>query len=458
MKSPFLFRHLVFWAVGDSPAGALFGQNGKKSDAIRRVRSYYPLLLLASVVMLVPLVWAEEYQYWPVAQASLLTIIVLLVLTVWCWLQVKNEAPDLSVAACTYHRALEKLFWCVAVGMLAMISIATRSEYWQNGVVAKAIGYGILVAGASFISGVLLGYLFGLQPTDNSKKSANQPSTPRAQTNLVEIADWLTKIILGAGLVQLTRLPKPIWEFATRMSVGVAVNSALDETPNPAIGLAIMGFFSTCGLLYGYLWTRYEDAVTSYGAGDASAAALVTLWLNGHPLPDEQTRLKMINAVKNASSTARMRIYLQAEKYRKSSTEEVNERSLPVLQALVEADSEGVFHRNRGQCALALMGRKKDLDKPRDDWNDAFALLNDAIRIRDLSDEPGWHEYEFARAVCQITLDSNFKKDLPSDAQTIQSIQVDLDKAKDVPDATKNVIDKDQVVNKWASLIAKKPA
>ena len=459
MKIPFFLRNLVLWAAGDSSAGTFFSQNSKKSDAIGKARSYYPLLLLAGVVTVIPLVWAEEYQNWPVAQASLLTIIVLLVLTVWCWLQEKNTAPDLSVAACTYHRALEKLFWCVAVGMLAMISIATRAEYWQNGVVAKAIGYGILVAGASFISGVLLGYLFGLQPTDNSKKSADQPSVPRAQTNLVEIADWLTKIILGAGLVQLTRLPKPIWEFATSMSVGVAVNSAsLDETPNPAIALAIMGFFSTCGLLYGYLWTRYEDAVTSYGAGDASAAALVTLWLNGHPPPDEQTRLKMIDAVKNASSTARMRIYLQAEKYRKSSTEEVNERSAPVFQALVEADSEGVFHRNRAQCALALMGRKKDLDKLSDDWSDAFALLNDAIRIRDLSDEPGWHEYEFARAVCQITLDPNFKKDLPSDAQTIQSIQADLDKANDVPDATKNLIDKDQVVSKWESLIAKKPA
>lgn len=457
MKIPFFLRLPVLWAVGDSSVGSQFSQNGKKSDSHRRVSTYYPLLLLASAVMVVPLVWAEENQNWPVAQASLLTIIVLLVLTIWCWRQEKNKVADLSVAAFTYHRALEKLFWCVAIGMLAMISIATRSEYWQNGVVAKAIGYGILVAGASFISGVLFGYLFGLQPTDNSKKSADQSSFPRPQTNLVEIADWLTKIILGAGLVQLTRLPKPIWEFATRMSVGVAVNSAsLDETPNPAIALAIMGFFSTCGLLYGYLWTRYEEAVTFYGAADATAAALVSLWLNAHSTPDDQTRSNMMDAVKNASSTARMRIFLQAEQYRKSSTEDVNERSCPVFQALVDADSEGVFHRNRSQYALALMGRKKDPKTSGDDWTQAFSLLNDAIRIRDRSGEPAWREYEFARAVCQIRLDQNFNKGLASDPQVTQSIQADLDQAKDIPDATKNLIDKDQVVSKWEGLVAKK--
>jgi hypothetical protein len=185
---------------------------------------------------------------------------------------------------------------------------------------------------------------------------------------------------------------------------------------------------------------------------------LVNRWLNLHPAPDDQTRLDMMDAVKSASSAARMRIFLQAEQYRKVSNQDVNDRSLPVFQALVEADPEGIFHRSRSQYALALMGKTKDPKNPDDDWRNALDLLNDAIRIRDSSGEPGWYEYEFARAVCQITLDPNFKKDLPSDAQTIQSIQADLDKAKDVPDANKNLVDKDQVVSKWESVVAKKAA
>lgn len=453
MKSPFFFLLPALLAAEDSPVGSLSSQNNKKSDATKGVRRYYPLLLLASFLIVFPLVWAEEHRCWLAAQASLITLLLLLSLAVWCWWQENDRRPDLSVAANTYHRALKKLLWCVAIGIAAMISNATRTEYWVEGIVARAIGYGILIAGAAFISGVLFGYLFGLHPTDNSQKAVGQSSSPPPQTNLVEIADWLTKIILGAGLVQLTRLPGPIWTFATNMAMGVVKDTT--ETPNPAIALAIMAFFSTCGLLYGYLWTRYEDAVTTEGAADTSAVALVSRCLNGRPAPDEQTLSSMTDAVNNASSTARIRIFLQAQKFRESSTEDVNERSLPVFQALVEADSQGVFHRNRGQNALALMGKKKDPATSGEDWRNALSLLHDAIRIRDLSNEPGWREYEFARAVCQIKLDPNFAKDPPakSDISLAHAILSDLDQAKDVlDDKAKNLIDKDQVVTKWETL------
>lgn len=452
VKIPFFLWFPAFWATGDSSDSLLSG-NGK-TDERNGILRYYPLLLLLAAATVIPLVWAGQHQNWSAAQASLVTILVLLALTVWCWWQQQSRANELSVTAFTYHRALESLLWCVAIGILAMIIIATRTEHWVEGIVARAVGYGILIAGASFISGVLLGYLFGLRPASNSGptgNAVNRQSSPHPQTNLAEIADWLTKIILGAGLVQLTSLPRPIWSFAKVMALGVVEDPAV-ETPNPAIALAIMGFFSTCGLLYGYLWTRYEDAVTSDAAGDASALALVDRWLNGRPAPDDQTRLDMMEAVKSASTAAKMRMFLQAEQHRAPSTEEVNERSLPVFQALVEADPQGIFHRSRGQYALALMGKKKDPKSPDDDWRDALDLLNDAIRTRDASREPNWHDYEFARAVCQIKLDASFKKEQPSDAQAVHSIRVDLDQAKDVPEATTNAIDKDQVVDAWVKL------
>jgi hypothetical protein len=453
MKIPFFLRIPILWAAEDSSASFPPDQSGTRFNGLARVRRYYPLLLPAAAVMVYLLVRAEDSQNWLAAQVSLVTTLALLGLMLWCWWQDGNEAPELSRGAAIYHRALDKLLWCVAFGILAMLTIATRTEHWVEGIVARAIGYGILIAGAAFISGVLLGYLFGLRPTDNSQKSTGQAPGAHPQTNLAEIADWLTKIILGAGLVQLTSMPGPIWKFANLIALGVVEDPRV-ETPNPAIALAIMAFFSTCGLLYGYLWTRYEDAVTSYGAGDTAAAALVNVWLNAHPAPDDQTRLNMMDAVKNASSTARMRIFLQAEEYRKSSTEDANERSLPVFQALVEADSEGVFHRNRSQYALALMGKKKDPKTSGDDWSRAHSLLNDAIRIRDRSGEPAWREYEFARAVCQIKLDSSFTNDprLASDASTSQCIQADLDRSKDVPLPTKTLIDRDQVVAKWEDL------
>jgi hypothetical protein len=457
VKIPFFFRLPVLWAAGDSSAGSPPDKNDKKSNASGWVDTYYRWLLLPSFLMVIPLVWAEEHLCWLTAQASLMALLLLLALTLWCWWQTKNKPPDLSVEAAVYHQALEKLLWCVAVGLLAMISVATQWRHWKYGIVSRAIGYGILIAGFSFIFGVLLGYLFGLRPTNSSGKSAGQPSNSLPNTNLAEIADWLTKVILGAGLVQLTSLPGPIWKLANRMALGVVLIGRIAnprvplvaETPNPAMALAVMGFFSACGLLYGYLWTRYEEAMTYYGAGDASATALVSLWLNERSTPNDQTRLDMMNAAKNASSTARIRIFLQAEEYRKSSTEDVNLRALPVFEALVDADSEGVFHRNRGQCALALMGKKKDPKTSAEDWSQAFGLLSDAIRIRDRSGEPAWREYEFARAVCRIKLDPNFEKGIASDGQTAQSIRTDLGEAKDVLPEAKTLIDKYDVVGAW---------
>jgi len=274
VKIPLFFRLPVFWATAGTTVPSAPNKRDPENNVLEKLRNYYPLLLLVAAAMVYMVVKAEERGNWHIAQSCLLTALLLTAITIWCWWQERHKTPDLSVKAGIYRRALEKLLWCVAVGMFAMFAAATRQVYWENTNVARAIGYGILIAGSAFICGVLAGYLFGLHPTDNSKNSANQPLTPSPQTNLIEIADWLTKIILGAGLVQLTRLPDPIWRFASKMAEGVVKDTC--ENPNPAMALAIMGFFSTCGLLYGYLWTRYEDAVTSYGAGDASAAALET--------------------------------------------------------------------------------------------------------------------------------------------------------------------------------------
>ena len=183
----------------------------------------------------------------------------------------------------------------------------------------------------------------------------------------------------------------------------------------PAIALAIMGFFFASGVLYGYLWTRYETSlVTDSSSSDALALTLVDRWLNQPATANDQIRMDMIKAIKSASLPTKLRIFLQAEQYRRPSTEDTNTRSIPVFQALVEADLQEVFHRNRAQYALALMGKAKDPNNPDDDWTSALNLLNKAIQIRDSHGEKDWQEYELGRAVCQIHLDPNFNKGQPS--------------------------------------------
>jgi hypothetical protein len=169
----------------------------------------------------------------------------------------------------------------------------------------------------------------------------------------------------------------------------------------------------------------------------------------------------MMDAIKAASASAKVKIFLDAEKYRKPATEVANDRSLPVFQALVEADAQEIFHRNRGQYALALMGRKKDPNDPtasKADWSRALDLLDDAIRIRERSGEPDWREYELARAVCRIHLDADFNQQQKSAAETQKTIRADLDKSGHLAHAERKLIDpvdattKESAITTWEKL------
>jgi hypothetical protein len=244
-------------------------------------KNYIWLLLptgVAAVIAGILLVRAEEHGNWYTAQACLVTTLLLSALMVCVWWQSNHETPRLSDEAQIYNRAIHKLLLFAAFGFFALVLNGTRWELWQNGVVAKAIGYGSLVAGAFFVLGVLLGYLFGLRPTGPSQNSGEKspglhPNPPH--TNLEEVADWFTKLILGAGLVELTSMRGPLGEFASFMASGVDPSPPADNgyRSSPAVALAIMLFFSASGILYGYLWTRYELAAKNPPGTETSLSA-----------------------------------------------------------------------------------------------------------------------------------------------------------------------------------------
>lgn len=140
------------------------------------------------------------------------------------------------------------------------------------GLYSKQFGLPVFGALASWALGVAmssatLGFLFGipkvLQGTPSSARTtatsggisrvdgaAEPPSyTQRVNTNLEEISDWLTKIIVGVGLVELKQLPT--------LLVGVA--RRIQDAAAPAahgVALSLLAFFGSTGFLFGYLLTR----------------------------------------------------------------------------------------------------------------------------------------------------------------------------------------------------------
>jgi hypothetical protein len=146
------------------------------------------------------------------------------------------------------------LLIAIAVGLVVQI-IAFASH--EHPVMNTAIG--VLIAGMSGAIGLLLGFLFGIpRSLQREKAHANDtisgdsfaPSY-ETNTNLEQISDWLTKIIVGVGLVEMTAIPDQIRQM------GIFFATAFGVRPVPG-ALVVAGFvyFSITAFLLSYLWTR----------------------------------------------------------------------------------------------------------------------------------------------------------------------------------------------------------
>lgn len=125
---------------------------------------------------------------------------------------------------------------------------------------------GILIAGASLFLGFVLGFIFCVpriakHPIDTralaSSGKADIDSNPvESNTNLVEISDWLTKMLVGVGLVELYKIAPLLKRLAQFLAPGLSgcdSPACVGSSKSFAIGLVV--FFFGVGFLIGYIWT-----------------------------------------------------------------------------------------------------------------------------------------------------------------------------------------------------------
>lgn len=118
----------------------------------------------------------------------------------------------------------------------------------------------LMCALALFGGGFFLGFLFGIPRVDqNVKKSARESAASdeeyaqQINTNLEQISDWLTKIIVGVGLVELRKL----YDFFQRATVFIAGGIGIDKAQqSQTLAAAIIVYFMILGFLSGYILTR----------------------------------------------------------------------------------------------------------------------------------------------------------------------------------------------------------
>jgi hypothetical protein len=114
------------------------------------------------------------------------------------------------------------------------------------------VAVGSITFGAAFGVAAIIGFLFGV-PRQLQRDGGDQIANGGllVNTNLEQISDWLTKIIVGVGLIEIGRLASGLNSLADVVILGTR-----DSDHAFALGLIIYSLAD--GFLVGYVWTRLE--------------------------------------------------------------------------------------------------------------------------------------------------------------------------------------------------------
>ena len=143
------------------------------------------------------------------------------------------------------------IFLIAAIAVLALLAWSFRS--------ASLLFIELLLAAGAASVGVLLGFLFGMprgpadiNATSSSGENAAADLTYRPSNNLEQISDWLTKILIGVGLVELGEMR------AMLSDIGHAVAASVIGAPaaTNAVSQVVVVTFLVLGFLVSFLWTR----------------------------------------------------------------------------------------------------------------------------------------------------------------------------------------------------------
>lgn len=128
----------------------------------------------------------------------------------------------------------------------AIAATAVSAVYgagWGDGL--RWFLYTIATIGISTI----LGLIFGV-PRARKRFLADASERYEANSNLEEISDWLTKLLVGAGLVELSKVPEGLASLGNYLGVDMKV-------PNSsAYSITSVLFGSGLGFIFGYVWAR----------------------------------------------------------------------------------------------------------------------------------------------------------------------------------------------------------
>lgn len=353
------------------------------------------------------------------------------------------------------------IVWSISAGALTSLVYAIQARDWAQ--FFSVVAVAVIISGAALFAGALIGFLFGIPrafqhdnvqgdtlAVDAQSQNGSRPQAGyQANTNLEQISDWLTKILVGVGLTQIGSIPGAIGSYAS--STSAALGGFAGST---VFSVGLLLYYLVVGFVIGYLLTRlylpgafHQADLLSIGSKvgqladkvgelekqaeiDARVLGLVRRQFEpGQAAPPTQDELN--EGIAQASAPVKAQIFYDARALRRDTSKadgtkekEKMERTIPVFRALIASDQDNEYHQNYAQLGFALK------DKLEPDLNGAVDALTTAIEIRG-GGTPAYRLYEWNRALCRLGLDAA-GGEAPSDEETKATIAADLAAARTI--------------------------
>jgi hypothetical protein len=145
------------------------------------------------------------------------------------------------------------LFGVLGVILIGLLPIGLYSSTFTGGTASSVFSLALLIGLAALLGGGLVGFLFGVPRRLQETHVGNDPANQRYEgnTNLEQISDWLTKILVGVGLTQILQIPTQVQRLTAFLAPALG-----NQSSSQIFALGLLGYFSVAGFLIGYLSTR----------------------------------------------------------------------------------------------------------------------------------------------------------------------------------------------------------
>jgi hypothetical protein len=170
------------------------------------------------------------------------------------------SAPAHEDGGADLKKVFRTFLLLAGIGLLSSLLYAVTTGGSSGA--AAMFGSAVLVSGAFALGGGLVGFVFAIPRSRQAERTPQveaadadggrrRLSDYSANTNLEQISDWLTKILVGIGLIQFKELTARFDQTATTLAPLLGDGA----TARPAM-LALTTYFSLWGFFVAYLLTR----------------------------------------------------------------------------------------------------------------------------------------------------------------------------------------------------------